>query len=59
MGIFDRMGRVISSNFNALLDGLDDPRKSIDSLLDGMNDQLLAARREIVSAVAAEKHLKE
>ena len=59
MGIFDRMGRVISSNFNALLDGLDDPRKSIDSLLDGMNDQLLAARREIVSAVAAEKQLKE
>ncbi|MFZ5889724.1 MAG: PspA/IM30 family protein [Myxococcota bacterium] len=59
MGIFDRMGRVISSNFNALLDGLDDPRKSVDSLLQGMNEQLIAARREIVAAVASEKQLKE
>jgi phage shock protein A len=59
MGIFDRMGRVISSNFNALLDGLDDPRKSIDSIIDGMNEQLAAARREVVSAVASEKQLKE
>lgn len=59
MGIFDRMGRVISSNFNALLDGLDDPRRSVDSLIDGMNEQLLAARREVVAAVASEKQLKE
>ena len=59
MGIFDRMGRVISSNFNALLDGLDDPRKSIDSIIEGMNEQLAAARREVVSAVASEKQLKE
>ncbi len=59
MGIFDRVGRVISSNFNALLDGLDDPGKSIDSLLERMQEQLRAARREVVRAVASEKQLKE
>jgi phage shock protein A len=59
MGIFDRMGRVISSNFNALLDNFDDPGKSVDLLLDKMQEQLRAARQEIVRAVAAEKQLKE
>lgn len=59
MGIFDRMGRVISSNFNALLDNLEDPGKSVDLLLEKMQEQLRAARQEIVSAVAAEKQLKE
>jgi phage shock protein A len=59
MGIFDRMGRVISSNFNALLDNLDDPSKSVDLLLEKMQEQLRAARQEIVRAVASEKQLKE
>jgi len=59
MGIFDRMGRVISSNFNALLDNLDDPSKSVELLLEKMQEQLRAARHEIVRAVAAEKQLKE
>lgn len=58
MGVFDRMGRVISSNFNSLLDKLDDPRKSIDNTLLEMEQQLRAARKEIVSAVAAEKQLR-
>lgn len=58
MGLFDRMGRVISSNFNALLDKVEDPRKSIDNTLDEMNEQLRAARQEIVRAVAAEKQLR-
>lgn len=57
MGIFDRMGRVISSNFNSLLDKVDDPGKSIDLLLDKMQEEIRAARQEIVSAVASEKQL--
>lgn len=59
MGIFDRMGRVISSNFNALLDKMDDPSKSVERLLENMEQELRAARREIVAAVAAEKQLEE
>jgi len=58
MGIFDRMGKVISANFNALVDGLSDPRKSVDQTLLDMQEQIRAARREVVSAVAAEKQLR-
>lgn len=58
MGIFDRMGRVISSNFNSLIDKLEDPRKSVDHTIEEMHGQLRAARQEIVAAVAAEKQLK-
>jgi phage shock protein A len=59
MGIFDRVGTVISSNFNALLDQLEDPKKSVDQTLDGMREQIRAARREVVSAVAAGKQLEK
>jgi phage shock protein A len=59
MGIFDRMGRVISSNFNALLDKAEDPKKSIDQTLSEMRDQVRAGRQEVVRAVAAEKQLRQ
>ncbi|MBK7581551.1 MAG: PspA/IM30 family protein [Myxococcales bacterium] len=59
MGIFDRMGRVISSNFNALLDKADDPKKSIETTLSEMQDQVRAGRQEVVRAVAAEKQLRQ
>jgi phage shock protein A len=57
MGLFDRMSRVISSNFNALLDKADDPKKSIELTLDEMKEQIRAARQEIVRGVAGEKQL--
>jgi len=59
MGIFDRMGRVISSNVNALLDKAEDPKKSIDLLLEEMKDQVRAAKKEIVEGLAAEKMLRK
>lgn len=57
MGIFERMSRVASANFNALLDRADSPEKSLDLTLREMRDQLRAARREVVRSVAAEKQL--
>ena len=59
MGIFDRMGKVISSNMNALLDKADDPRKSLDLIVEEMKDQIRAARKELVEGVAAEKVLRK
>ena len=59
MGIFDRMGRVISSNFNALLDKADDPKKSIEQTLLEMQEQVRAGRQEVVRSVAAEKQLRQ
>jgi phage shock protein A len=59
MGLFDRAGKVIASNFNALLDKVENPDKSLDLLVDEMREQVRAARREIVRSVAREKQLKK
>ncbi len=59
MGIFDRMGKMISSNFNSLLDKAEDDKKLIELNVEDMGDQLKAARQEVISAVAAEKQLKK
>jgi len=59
MGIFDRMGKVISSNVNALLDKTEDPKKNIDLIVEEMKDQIRAARKELVEAVANEKVLRK
>ncbi|HVJ18062.1 MAG TPA: PspA/IM30 family protein [Polyangiaceae bacterium] len=58
MGIFDRMGRVISANFNSVLDKLEDPKKSLEQTLNEMREQIRAARQEVVRAVASEKQLR-
>lgn len=59
MGIFDRMGRVISSNVNALLDGAQDEGKLVRLNLEEMGEQLKRGRQEVISAVASEKQLKK
>lgn len=59
MGIFDRMGKVISSNVNALLDKAEDPKKSVDLIVEEMKEQIRAAKKELVEAVAAEKVLRK
>jgi phage shock protein A len=59
MGIFDRMGRVIQSNLNSLLDKAEDDKKIIELNLDEMESQIKAGHQEIVQAVAAEKQLKK
>lgn len=59
MGIFDRMGKVISSNLNALLDRAEDDRKLLDLNLDEMADQLKSGRQDVISAVASEKQLRK
>lgn len=59
MGIFDRMGKVISSNVNALLDKAEDPKKELDLIVEEMKDQIKAAKKELVEGVAAEKVLRK
>lgn len=58
MTILGRMGKSISRTFDALLDSLEDPRRSIEQTLAEMRQQLRAARREVVGSVAAEKQLR-
>jgi phage shock protein A len=59
MGIFDRMGKVIQSNLNALLDRAEDDKKLIELNLDEMDGQIKAGHQEVVQAVAADKQLKK
>ena len=59
MGIFDRIGKVISSNFNSLLDKAEDDKKILELNVEEMGEQLKAARQEVISAIAAEKQLKK
>jgi phage shock protein A len=59
MGIFDRMGKVIQSNLNALLEKTEDDRKLVDLNLDEMDEQIRAGQREVVQALGAEKQLQK
>ena len=59
MGIFDRMGKVISSNLNSLLDKAEDDKKLLELNLEEMGEQLKAGRQDVVAAVAAEKQLRK
>lgn len=57
MGIFDRMGKVIQSNLNALLDKAEDDKKLVDLNFDEMDEQIKAGHKEVVAAMAADKQL--
>lgn len=59
MGILARVAQVMSANFNALIDSAEDPRKSLDQTLLDMREQVILARKEVVSSVASEKQLKK
>ncbi|HEY1694954.1 MAG TPA: PspA/IM30 family protein [Polyangiaceae bacterium] len=59
MGIFDRMGKVIQSNLNSLLERAEDDKKLIELNLDEMDGQIKAGHQEVVQAVAAEKQLRK
>lgn len=59
MGIFDRMGRVISSNVNAVLDRVEDDPKLIAQALEDMSEQVRRARQEVVTQIASEKTLRK
>ncbi len=59
MGLFDRIGRLVSSNVNSLLDKAEDPKKSLELLVADLRDALAEARREVVSSLATEKQLEK
>ncbi len=59
MGIFDRMGKVISSNINSLLDKAEDPGKSLNHTVTEMSESLRAAKKEIVEALGTQKVLRK
>lgn len=57
MAILERIGLVIKSNLNALINKAEDPEKMLDQVLMQMREQLAEARREVAVAIADEKRL--
>ena len=58
MGIFSRLRRLISSNVNDLVRKAENPEKTLNQLVSDMNKQLLAAKRNVATAIAEEKQLE-
>ena len=59
MGIFSRMGTVLKSNLNALVDKAEDPEKLIGQTIIDMKSELKQARRELVTTAATAKRLEK
>ncbi len=59
MGIFDRIGRVIRSNVNDMIDKAEDPEKVIEQSLRDMGDDLVKMRQAVAQAIASQKRTEQ
>ena len=57
MGIFSRLGTLIKSNINDLINRAEDPEKMLNQVLLEMQQQLVAAKKAVAVAIADEKKL--
>jgi phage shock protein A len=57
MGILARLSTLVQSNFNDLVDKMQDPAKEIDQLVRDMEDSVRQARSEVAGCMAEEKRL--
>jgi len=58
MGFFKRMGRLIKSNINAVLDAAEDPEKSLNQLILEMEQNYREAKNQVASAMVDEKKMQ-
>ncbi len=58
MGVFSRLGRIIKSNINSILDAAEDPEKSINQLLVEMRTNHKEAKEQVAMAMVEEKKLQ-
>lgn len=59
MGIFSRLGTLIKSNLNDLINRAEDPEKMLTQVLLDMQQQLVEAKKAVAIAIADEKKLQK
>ena len=59
MGIFSRLGTLIKSNINDLINRAEDPEKMLNQVLLEMQQQLVDAKKAVAVAIADEKKLQK
>lgn len=59
MGFFERLGTLIRSNINELINRAEDPEKMLNQVLVDMKGQLVEAKKQVAVAIADEKRIKK
>lgn len=59
MGFFSRLGTLLRSNINELINRAEDPEKMLNQVLVDMKSQLVEAKKQVAMAIADEKRLKK
>ncbi|MEM7153523.1 MAG: PspA/IM30 family protein [Myxococcota bacterium] len=57
--MFSRLGTLIRSNINELINKAEDPEKMLNQVLVDMKSQLVEAKKQVAVAIADEKRLKK
>jgi phage shock protein A len=57
MGLFDRLGRLVKSNINDVIDKAEDPEKMLKQIVDELGNDLLQVKTQVAGAIATEKQL--
>ena len=59
MGLFSRLGTLIRSNINELINKAEDPEKMLNQVLVDMKQQLVESKKQVAVAIADEKRIKK
>jgi phage shock protein A len=59
MGLFDRIGRVLRSNVNAVVSASEDPEKILEQTVVDMQEDLVKLRQAVAGAIASQKRLEQ
>ena len=58
MGFFDRLGRLVRANANAVVGAMEDPAKILDQSVADMQADLVKLRQAVATAIASQKRIQ-